>query len=215
MNKNVSVWRGSNTPPTNNHVWVKNDNQIYLHNGDNWENVASKELQWSVLLIDSNGHSYVDLGLPSGTLWATTDVGGNGAYFSWGIHSPTSSWMEQQQPYDFEDAASYNMGGDWVLPNKAQFEELFEYTTASEPQYNGYGNEIIFTSTINGNSIKFNLYGYGSGSSVQERGSVGKYWTSSEYNQWGAYLANISNSTHSIQSESKYKGCKIRGVISQ
>ena len=49
MNKNISVWRGSNTPPTNNHVWIKNDNQIYLHNGDDWENVASKELQWSVL----------------------------------------------------------------------------------------------------------------------------------------------------------------------
>ena len=37
----------------------------------------------------ANGHEYVDLGLPSGTLWATCNVGANspeetGDYFSWG-----------------------------------------------------------------------------------------------------------------------------------
>ncbi len=36
-----------------------------------------------------NGHEWVDLGLPSGTLWATTNVGANtpeayGSYFAWG-----------------------------------------------------------------------------------------------------------------------------------
>ena len=36
-----------------------------------------------------NGHAYVDLGLPSGTLWATMNVGANsetdtGLYFAWG-----------------------------------------------------------------------------------------------------------------------------------
>ena len=35
------------------------------------------------------GHDYVDLGLPSGTLWATCNVGANkpeeyGDYFAWG-----------------------------------------------------------------------------------------------------------------------------------
>ena len=38
---------------------------------------------------DANGHSYVDLGLPSGTLWATMNVGASkpsdaGLYFQWG-----------------------------------------------------------------------------------------------------------------------------------
>ena len=38
---------------------------------------------------DLNGHAYVDLGLPSGTLWATCNVGadtpeGYGDYFAWG-----------------------------------------------------------------------------------------------------------------------------------
>lgn len=40
-------------------------------------------------ILDTNGYDYVDLGLPSGTLWATANVGttspyGDGEYFSWG-----------------------------------------------------------------------------------------------------------------------------------
>ena len=40
-----------------------------------------------------NGHDYVDLGLPSGTLWATCNVGadapeGYGNYFAWGETEP-------------------------------------------------------------------------------------------------------------------------------
>lgn len=36
MNKNISVWRGESTPPTNNHLWVKSDNCIYLYDGSEW-----------------------------------------------------------------------------------------------------------------------------------------------------------------------------------
>lgn len=40
-------------------------------------------------IINNNGYEYVDLGLPSGTLWATCNVGANkptdyGLYFQWG-----------------------------------------------------------------------------------------------------------------------------------
>lgn len=39
--------------------------------------------------INNNGYEYVDLGLPSGTLWATCNVGASkpsdyGLYFQWG-----------------------------------------------------------------------------------------------------------------------------------
>ena len=42
---------------------------------------------------DSNIHEYIDLGLPSGTLWATCNVGANspekyGDYFAWGETTP-------------------------------------------------------------------------------------------------------------------------------
>ncbi len=42
---------------------------------------------------DANGHAYVDLGLPSGTLWATCNVGATnsdevGEYYAWGERKP-------------------------------------------------------------------------------------------------------------------------------
>ena len=45
-----------------------------------------------------NGHDYVDLGLPSGTLWATCNVGANrpedyGHYFAWGETQPKSDYI--------------------------------------------------------------------------------------------------------------------------
>ena len=47
--------------------------------------------QWFDYSYDGseNGHDYIDLGLPSGTLWATCDIGSSiptnfGEYYSWG-----------------------------------------------------------------------------------------------------------------------------------
>lgn len=49
--------------------------------------------------VNANGHEYVDLGLPSGTLWATCNVGANtpeeaGEYFAWGE-------IEEKENYDW------------------------------------------------------------------------------------------------------------------
>ena len=47
--------------------------------------------------INANGHEYVDLGLPSGTLWATCNVGATkpeeyGDYFAWGETEPKDEY---------------------------------------------------------------------------------------------------------------------------
>ena len=48
--------------------------------------ITTRQKGWEIL---NNGHDYVDLGLPSGTLWATMNVGATspedyGDYFAWG-----------------------------------------------------------------------------------------------------------------------------------
>ena len=67
-------------------------------NGDEWvlPNLSlieeTNEIKMTPLVINNdpaNGHEYVDLGLPSGTLWATCNVGASkppqsGLYFAWG-----------------------------------------------------------------------------------------------------------------------------------
>ena len=51
-----------------------------------------------------NGHEWVDLGLPSGTKWATMNVGASspsdyGSYYAWGETSPKSNYTWQNLKY--------------------------------------------------------------------------------------------------------------------
>ena len=57
------------------------------------------------------GHEYVDLGLPSGTLWATCNVGadtpeGFGDYFAWGETEPKSVYS--LETYKHKDSIPYS-----------------------------------------------------------------------------------------------------------
>ena len=54
--------------------------------GNDDEDVKKEPTEWTGTI---SGHDYVDLGLPSGTLWATCNIGANrpedyGDYFAWG-----------------------------------------------------------------------------------------------------------------------------------
>ncbi len=100
------------------------------------------------------GHEYVDLGLPSGTLWATYNVGANspyekGHYFAWGEVEPREdfSWESYEffEGYESDpnngswavlenigtdingteyDAARHQWGSGWRLPNEQERYEL-------------------------------------------------------------------------------------------
>ena len=63
----------------------------------------------------TQGHEFVDLGLPSGTLWATCNVGANapeefGDYFSWGETSPKEiySWKNYRYGRFFNERYELN-----------------------------------------------------------------------------------------------------------
>ena len=62
--------------------------QVAIGNEKGWS-VEAKEGEDFVPIREEGTHDYVDLGLPSGTLWATTNVGANkpqdaGLFFAWG-----------------------------------------------------------------------------------------------------------------------------------
>lgn len=40
LNKNISVWRGDSTPPTNYHLWIKSDNLIYIYKDNKWQEIT-------------------------------------------------------------------------------------------------------------------------------------------------------------------------------
>lgn len=36
MNKNISVWRGVLAPPTYSHIWIKDDEHIFIYKYGSW-----------------------------------------------------------------------------------------------------------------------------------------------------------------------------------
>ena len=85
-----------------------------------------------------DGHEYVDLGLPSGTLWATCNVGADtpedtGDYFAWGEIAPKDS-------YDWE---SYKYGDE-----VDQRFEMTKYCTDSCWGLNGFVDSLIVLEPI-------------------------------------------------------------------
>ena len=77
-------------------------------------------------VIPADGHEWVDLGLPSGTLWATCNVGANapeeyGDYFAWGETAPKD----------------YYVWGTYKWCNGSST-TLTKYCTSSSYGYNGF-----------------------------------------------------------------------------
>ena len=145
-------------------------------------------------------HEYVDLGLPSGLLWATCNVGADtpeayGDYFAWGETQPKSVYnWDTYQHYDGnnltkytesdglttllpeDDAAAANWGGNWRMPTKEEFEELYNNTTVTWTQQNGV-NGRLFTAS-NGNSLFLPAAGYRWGDELFEA-DWGHFWSGS------------------------------------
>ena len=89
-----------------------------------------------------NGHAYVDLGLPSGTLWATCNVGattpeGYGSYFAWGETSPKETYNWTTYLWCVGDGDGYNQWGDnWFC------HDLTKYCSDPDYGYNGFCDHL-------------------------------------------------------------------------
>lgn len=137
------------------------------------------------------GFEYVDLGLPSGTKWATMNVGAtsdtsNSNLYSYG-HGDTiytnnmmpSSYNGNEDPLDLsKDSARQTMGGIWHMPTQEQMEELIANTDVS------YSNNIVTLTSKSDNSKYININMNDAGSSFWkfERDQ----WV--EYTEFGLYL---------------------------
>lgn len=182
-------------------------------------------------------NEFVDMGLPSGTLWAKKNLGAlketdYGDYFSWGNlngHSEGSGYNFSEGTYEgtsgysisadltpAQDAAHANKGGVWRMPSKADFIELVNNTTnAWVTNYQGINglNGRLFTAT-NGNTLFFPAAGAYSSATLYVLGSDGHYWSSSYTNSEQAYYLGFNDSD--VFSDSAFErilGISIRPVI--
>lgn len=141
----------------------------------------------------TNGYEWVDLGLPSGTLWATCNVGANspeqyGGYYACGETSEKIYYHFNSYAFNDEDigldiagtnydVAHVLMGNPWRMPSKEQQEELIQYCSHQWTKLNGV-NGMLVTGT-NGGHIFLpacgRLWDYSSNPTL---GREGFYWSS-------------------------------------
>ncbi len=126
-----------------------------------------------------NGYEYVDLGLPSGTLWASYDIGASkvgefGDFFMWGEvepKDPDGDWNDDDHKYIIDDefvkyndrdkkrtldpeddAATSLWGNEWKIPSYTDWRELMKYCELKLK-----GESIVFVGP-NGNELHFSRY---------------------------------------------------------
>lgn len=103
-----------------------------------------------------NGHKFVNLGLPSGTLWAETNVGAKsksdiGEYYAWGEIETKDSYKESNYKWSEgyhgsvllpeDDVATQKWGAGVHIPTKEQARELVDnckFVWTSVKGQNGY-----------------------------------------------------------------------------
>lgn len=152
---------------------------------------------------DTDTKEYVDLGLPSGTLWATCNIGASkpeeyGDLFAWGETEPKEIYRWDNYKHGTgplrltkysrktdnkleldpeDDAATVNWGSEWQMPSEIQMEELIssDYTTSTIETRNGIKGRLI-TSKFNGNSIFLPAAGFFAYDPALA-GEMGYYWS--------------------------------------
>lgn len=186
-----------------------------------------------------NGHAYVDLGLPSGILWATCNVGadtpeGYGEYFAWGetqtkdiytwdsykFYDSTgltkytkSDSLTLLQPGD--DAATVNWGEEWRMPTSKDWRELYKYTTCEWVARDTVSG-MLFTAS-NGNVLFLPAAGDYSILSLVRPGELGQYWSKSLVASDPGYAWSFSFYLHDYgmsQYYRRFNGRSIRPVCS-
>ena len=175
-----------------------------------------------------NYHDYVDLGLPSGTLWATCNVGGltpeqAGLPFAWGETETKDTFTMDNYKYanssefdnsaftkynatdgitqllPVDDAASVNMGGMWRMPTVAQYEELM-----ANGSFTYSSGVFTYTSNVNGNQMKIRFH------------NTGRLWLRDRDNadcKWAKVMEWMGSGSNRYLGTGRQYGYSVRGVV--
>ena len=181
---------------------------------------------------DKDNTQYIDLGLPSGTLWADRNIGATepeeyGDFYAWGETEPkkeykwdTYKWgvdctkynkKDHKKVLDPEDDVVYlKTKGEAHIPTKEQIQELLD-NTISEKQIEGR----LYKSNINGNTIFIPFAG-----NRNDRYSGRNMWSgcwssslnSSQHRKVSSLFSGHYSADHHIFDINRCIGLSVRGV---
>lgn len=188
-----------------------------------------------------NGHRYVDLGLPSGTLWADCNVGatvpeGYGDYFTWAGND--GSFLSGKFPFTTESyksnvpSAQTTTGSivltqfmppmaselykdswyGWRAPSLKECMELVEYCDKVRATINGVEG-TIFTSKINHKTLFFPHAGFIKDDRPVNTNVMGTYWTGSALTAGKASMLRTNGLGSDVNESDRYFGRSLRCVV--
>ncbi len=189
--------------------------------------------------------AYVDLGLPSGTLWATFNLGATspeeyGGYFAWGETQAKDYYYYAEGDYKWgtydgmtkynetdglttleagDDAAMAQWGNDWKMPTLTEHQELLaECTWTWTDNYNNTGIAGCIVTGKNDNAIFLPAAGFRNYEYYQYEGEAGFYWSSGlspEYYPLCAHFVRLTQASQGSEPATRYFGLSVRPVRSK
>ena len=228
-----SIGNGTDAANRNNAMEVKENGEMYLWVEGEFMSVNKLISMLAHEIYDEydtpfNNHEYIDLDLPSHKLWAKYNVGASseteyGKYFQYGFGEHdytetqgTSSYSGTEDPLSLTADTAWNvMGGKWVTPTKADYEELLAYTNHALATIDGV-NGVKFTSTATTTTaylfIPFGGYIEGT-SGTHDVGSQCYMLTSTPYDANNSYVMDYYNTPTRFTSRQRIQGFNVRGII--
>jgi len=177
-------------------------------------------------LSENSDQQYVDLGLPSGLLWGTCNIGATsqeayGSYYAWGEVSEKSAYNKDNYAYtenpaelsSGEDIAAITMGKGWRMPTKADFDELKANCKCERYTLNKVKGCLV--TGPNGKSIFFPAAGYCFDTHVFGLNTDCYYWSSSlsvDHQQY-AWALYLGSSAFLVNMYDRYYGRPVRPVF--
>ena len=181
---------------------------------------------------------YVDLGLPSGTLWARCNLGANtpeeyGDYYAWGETNrnkanytwDTYKWGTEDalQKYNTtdgkiildseDDAATALLGADWRMPTQKEMQEIIDKCTWTWTTQNNVKGYVV--KGPNNNSIFLPAAGLKVEAKIMYTTERGYYWSRSLESMDAAYVTRFISSGYVCNSMLRYHGFPIRPVCAK
>ena len=173
------------------------------------------------------------MGLPSGLLWATRNVGADtptnaGLYFSWGNvggYGKGDTHNYDQQAYadspgsaidsdlgSGEDAARVVMGSPWRMPSADEMTELLANCSLERVSVGGV-ECVEFTSSVNGKTLVVPVAGYWTGYDVVSEGLDLYLWSSTYKSESQSDALNYpAGGVARVSAVSRYRARTIRAV---
>ena len=180
-----------------------------------------------------NGHKFIDLGLPSGLLWAETNVGAStpyadGDYYAWGetetksyYSSDTYKWGNSPTKYKSsdgkttleasDDVATVKWGKECRMPSRAEFQELYNKCDWTWKSYNNGTSGYLVTGP-SGQTIFLPASGYRYNGGLSNHGYYGNYWSSSLDTSYAFYACTLYFSSGNIYPSNGNHRCDGRSV---